>query len=72
MIVFDADIFSRSVAARRAVNRLTQQELASKAGVSINTIRRIERKETNPSIDVCCDIANSLGCSLEDLLRLPQ
>lgn len=72
MIVFNADILGRSVAARRAAHRLTQQELANKSGVSINTIRHIERKEVNPSMESCCDIANALGCSLDDLLRLPQ
>lgn len=72
MSKYNAEVISRSVAARRAMARLTQQELADKAGVSVSTVRVLEQKGKSPTAENFCRIAEALDCSLDDLLRLPQ
>ena len=50
---------------------LTQEDLASKAEVSLNTIRAYERrgKDINKAqADILRRLSKTLGCSIEDLL----
>ena len=72
MPLFNATTISRSVASRRVMARLSQQDLSKKSGVSVSAIRRLERGEGSMSVENFCYIAEALDCSLDDLLRLPQ
>lgn len=53
--------------AARAMLGMSQQELASKIGVSRQTILLIEQGEYNPSLKLCTDICQALGKTLNDL-----
>lgn len=46
---------------------LSQQELASKAGVSRQTIIAIEKGNYNPTINLCVAICKILGKTLDEL-----
>ena len=53
----------------RAMKRITQEQLAEKAGISRVTLRKIENGQTkNMSIKTAMSIADALGLSLEFLL----
>ena len=53
----------------RAMKRITQEQLAEKAGISRVTLRKIENGQTkNMSIKTAMSIADALGLPLEFLL----
>ena len=56
---------------RREAN-LTQAELSKFAGVSRKSINAIENGMYVPSTVLSLKIARTLGCSVEDLFRLPS
>ncbi len=47
---------------------ITQAELAEKAGITQAMMCQIERGTKNPSLQVGNEIANLLGCSIDELL----
>ena len=51
----------------RAVERMTQQQLADAVGVSRQTINAIEKGDYNPTIRLCICICQALGCTLDAL-----
>jgi len=51
---------------------LTQAELSKFAGVSRKSINAIENGMYVPSTVLALKIADTLGCSVEDLFRLPS
>ena len=51
--------------------RLTQQQLSELAEVSRKSINAIENGVYVPSTVLALKIAETLGCSVEDLFRLP-
>ena len=51
----------------RAVERMTQQQLADAVGVSRQTINAIEKGEYNPTINLCRSICKVLGKTLDEL-----
>ncbi|MDO7744247.1 MAG: helix-turn-helix domain-containing protein [Pedobacter sp.] len=50
---------------RRKELKLSQSYVADLAGVSLNTISKIERGEANPTVDVLHKIADVLGLELK-------
>ncbi len=54
---------------RRSLD-LTQEQAAEKAGIVANTWRRYEWGQRNLPLDKLEDLANSLGFTVEDVLRL--
>lgn len=48
----------------------TQQELASRAGISRRTITRLERSGGYPSLKVGLQISHALNCSFEEVFPL--
>lgn len=52
----------------RKQHKLTQVELAKKAGISANYYARIERDEENPSIEVLQALAKALKVASSDIL----
>ena len=55
------------IKARRILG-LTQNELASRSGVSRSTIARIETSNSFPNLRTAQKLAAALGCTLDDLL----
>lgn len=53
---------------KRAERDLDQQELAAKIGVSKSHICRIEKGSITPSLEVITKLADTLRCSVDELL----
>lgn len=54
----------------RAKKRMTQQELANRAGVSRQTIMQLEKNRYNPSLMLAQTIADVLDADIHDLFIL--
>lgn len=54
---------------RRTYLQLTQQDLAEMSGISIATIKEIERGKGNPSLNTACKILEVLGMEIDFRLR---
>jgi len=52
------------IKSRRKLLKIDQRTLSELAGVSINTLTKIERGEANPSINVLKKILDTLGMDL--------
>lgn len=52
----------------REERKITQKELAKKAGISNTYLSDIERMRTSPSIKTLENIANSLGKNIKEFL----
>lgn len=57
-----------SVTKARKMLGLTQNELASRSGVSRSTIARIETSNSFPNLRTVQKLAVVLGCTIDDLL----
>jgi transcriptional regulator with XRE-family HTH domain len=62
-------IFSNNVRKYRLEQKLSQEELAEKAGLHRTYIGSVERGERNITIDVMEKICSALGLSIVDLFR---
>lgn len=52
----------------RKAQKLSQESLAERMDRSVFTISQIERGVNFPKVDTLIDLAESLGCSVEDIL----
>ncbi len=64
--------FCNNVRAEKARKGLTRQQLAEKAGISIDTMGQIERGEGNPQFNTIVSIALALDVDLNTLLPLKK
>ncbi|MBS1977437.1 MAG: helix-turn-helix transcriptional regulator [Bacteroidetes bacterium] len=55
----------RAIRERRKVLKITQPHLAELAGVSTNTLYKIEKGQGNPTLDVLNKLAEVLGMELK-------
>jgi transcriptional regulator with XRE-family HTH domain len=55
--------------ALRIEQALTQEELATKAGVAPNTVARLERNETEPHMSTVRKLANALAVAPAKLVK---
>lgn len=62
-------VFAEQMRARRQQQGLSQEQLASRAGLHRTYIGSVERAERNVSIDNIERIAAALGCAPAELLR---
>lgn len=53
--------------AMRALNNMTQKDLADAVGVTRQTINAIESGDYNPTINLCSAICRVLGKTLNDI-----
>jgi putative transcriptional regulator len=53
----------------RAMNDITQEELAKEVGVTRQTINAIERERYDPSLELAFELADYFNCSIEDLFN---
>ena len=56
----------------RAINDLTQEELAAETGVSRQTINSIEKGRYCPSLPLALKISRRFGVSVEELFFLEE
>ena len=61
-----------SIYRNRKRQRMTQAELAEKAGVTEQTIRKIEHGEGNPQLDVLCSLVVALGIDPTEIVYPQQ
>jgi transcriptional regulator with XRE-family HTH domain len=59
----------QNIRERRKERRMSQTELAQKAGVALMTISRLERGEHDPHVRTLSQIAKGLGVPLLKLMR---
>lgn len=57
-----------SIFRNRKQRKITQAELAEKAGVTEQTIRKIEHGEGNPQLDVLCSLIIALGIDPNEIV----
>lgn len=69
-------VFARNVRTCRVAAGLTQAALAQRAGVTVETVARIERvvrgaasANDNPSLSTMAALAEAVGFALADMLR---
>ncbi len=65
-------MIGKSIKERRKGLRVTQTQLAELAGISVNTLYKIERGQTNPTLDTLTKIANVLGMEVCLQVKKPQ
>ena len=66
------EVFGAHVRARRLELAMTQEEVAERAGLSAETVSRVERAAYEASLSSAAAIADALGMSLDALLGRPQ
>lgn len=64
-------VLGKRIRDRRELLRLLQPQLAAVAGVSVRTIQLVEQGKANPSLETLIKLADSLGLSLELVLKDP-
>lgn len=57
------------IAVLRSERKMTQKDLAEKAGVSRQTIISIENKKYTPSLTLAFEIANALGAEITEVFQ---
>ena len=62
----------KSIKARRNALRITQHDLAEMAGISVNTLYKIERGQANPTVKVLNKLAEVLGMELKLEVKKPK
>lgn len=62
-------MFSENLLQLRKYNKLTQEELAEKIGVSRQAIAKWESGDTLPDLERSCQIANFFNVSLDELVN---
>lgn len=61
--------YGETIKQRRAILKISQQDLADISGVGVRTIKMIEANEANPSVDILQRIGTVLGLELVYQLR---
>lgn len=56
---------------RRKVLRITQPDLAEMAGISVNTLYKIERGQANPTVEILNRVADILGMEIKLEIKQP-
>ena len=67
MLLIEA--IGKQIKERRDSLRITQVDLAEMAEISPNTLYKIERGQTNPSLDVLIKITNVLGLEIKLMIK---
>lgn len=62
------ELYGKRIRSLRNEKRYTQQQLAKKAGIGLNTLRRYEANERQPNLDKLNKIVNALGISMNDFI----
>ncbi len=60
-----ADTLGRTIQQRRKALRITQPNLAELAGISVNSLYKIERGGSNPTLDMIEKIVRVLGLEVK-------
>lgn len=69
----DADYFitlGENIARIRKRKKWSQSDLGAAAGIESQNINRIERGKSNPTVKTLKKIAEALGCTVADLVKV--
>lgn len=61
-----------NIRSERVKAGLSTQELATEAGVAINTIRSWERGETEPDVSKAVKLSRLFGCTIDYLFAMTE
>nr|MBD3621739.1 helix-turn-helix domain-containing protein [Sunxiuqinia sp.] len=67
-----AQEIGKQIKERRKVLRIIQPDLAEMAGISINTLYKVERGQANPTVEILNKIAGILGMELKLEVKQPK
>ncbi|TVR36179.1 MAG: XRE family transcriptional regulator [Balneolaceae bacterium] len=62
----------KQIKERRDTLGITQPDLAEMAGISVNTLYKIETGQANPTVNVLNKIADILGMELTLTIKKPE
>lgn len=71
-IIMTSKEIGKQIKERRKVLRITQPDLAEMAGISINTLYKIERGQANPTIQMVNKIAEIIGMEIKIEVKQPK
>ncbi len=63
---------AETIRIERHRNRLSQQELAEKAGITTKYLNLIENQKSNPTIIVVIQICEALNINLDELIKIKK
>jgi len=63
-----AQAVGQAIAAQREMAKYTQEQLAEAIGVGVQQLSRFERGAVTPSVQRLYQIADALGCRIDELL----
>jgi len=63
------DTVTANLKARRLAKKLSQEDLAEKAGISVSYVSMLERGQRSPPLDTLESLAKALGVRAADLCR---
>jgi len=63
------DTVTANLKARRLAKKLSQEDLAEKAGISVSYVSMLERGQRSPPLDTLESLAKALGVRAVDLCR---
>ncbi|MEA2879100.1 MAG: Helix-turn-helix domain [Hyphomicrobiales bacterium] len=66
------DVLARNVRVHRAIQRLSQGDLAGVAETNQMTISRIESRKANPTVETLAKIAAALRVEVDALFAKPE
>ena len=70
-IIMTSKEIGKQIKERRKVLRITQPDLSEMAGISKNTLYKIERGQANPTIHIVNKIAEILGMEIKIEVKQP-
>ena len=59
--------FGQAVRSARLARGLTQEQLAEKANLHVNSISFVERGLSPPALDTICSLADAMGVTVSEL-----
>jgi len=68
----DGWVLTNRISVLRAEQKMTQKDLALKAGVSRQTVISIEKNKYTPSLTLAFDIANAFETNINEVFQYKQ
>ena len=66
------DVLARNIRVQRAIQELSQLDLADASGTTQRTISRIEARKANPTVETLAKIAAALHVEVDALFAKPE
>lgn len=66
------DVLARNVRVHRAIQELSQLDLADASGTTQRTVSRIEARKANPTVETLAKIATALHVEMDGLFAKPE